>query len=119
MPTDPAFQRLLRDLKAPGRPRSWVLVLDTSRVAQRRILAMMFERDCARAMKIVYRNLPDTDPATDMIIRRWCSRRSDEYHSLVSKAKGTRRHGRERPAGGAGGRAPRATNSVPRHRRDP
>lgn len=104
----PAFQRLLRDLKAPGRPWSWVLVLDTSRVARRRILAMMFERDCAaRRVKIVYRNLPDTDPATDMIIRS-VFQAFDEYHSLVSKSKGLAGMAENvRQGWRAGGRAPR------------
>ena len=104
----PAFQRLLRDLKVPSRGWENVLVLDTSRVARRRILAMMFERDCAtQRVKIIYRNLPDTDPATDMIVRS-VFQAFDEYHSLISKAKGLAGMAENvRQGWRAGGRAPR------------
>lgn len=104
----PAFQRLLHDLKAPGRAWEWVLVLDTSRVARRRILSMMFERDCEQQrVRIVYKNLPDTDAATDMIIRS-VFQAFDEYHSLASRAKGLAGMAENiRQGWRAGGRAPR------------
>ncbi|MCC6800431.1 MAG: recombinase family protein [Anaerolineae bacterium] len=104
----PAFQRLLADLKSPDRAFDWILVLDTSRIARRRLLAMVFERDCAaRKVRIVYRNLPDTDPATEMIVRS-VFQAFDEYHSLISKAKGLAGMAENvRQGWRAGGRAPR------------
>lgn len=104
----PAFQRLLRELKSPRRAWEWVLALDTSRIARRRILALIFERDCERAkVRIVFRNLPESDPATDMIIRA-VFQAFDEYHSLVSKAKGLAGMAENvRQGWRAGGRAPR------------
>lgn len=104
----PAFQRLIAALKAPSRAWEHVLVLDTSRIARRRLIALLFESDCAkRGVGLVYKSLPEADPATDMVLRS-VLQAFDEYHSLISRAKGLAgmaenvRHGWR-----AGGRAPR------------
>jgi site-specific DNA recombinase len=104
----PAFQRLLAALKAPTRAWQAVLVLDTSRVARRRLIAMMFESDCAkRGVQVVYKSLPEADPATDMVLRS-VLQAFDEYHSLVSRAKGLAGMAENvRQGWRAGGRAPR------------
>ena len=44
----PAFQRLISALKAPTRAWEHVLVLDTSRIARRRLISMVFEADCSK-----------------------------------------------------------------------
>lgn len=104
----PAWLRLVAALKAPGRTWSHVLVLDTSRVARRRLIAMMFEADCQkRGVRIVYRSLPEADPATDMVLRS-VLQAFDEYHSLISRAKGLAGMAENvRQGWRAGGRAPR------------
>jgi site-specific DNA recombinase len=104
----PAFQRLIAALKA--QPREWehVLVLDTSRVARRRLISMIFEGDCAkRGITLVYKSLPESDPATDMVLRS-VLQAFDEYHSLISRAKGLAGMAENvRQGWRAGGRAPR------------
>jgi DNA invertase Pin-like site-specific DNA recombinase len=104
----PGWLRLIAELKAPGRTWQSVLVLDTSRVARRRLIAMMFEADCAkRGVRIVYKGLPESDPATDMVLRS-VLQAFDEYHSLVSRAKGLAGMAENvRQGWRAGGRAPR------------
>lgn len=104
----PAWLRLVAALKAPGRAWDHVLVLDTSRVARRRLIAMMFEADCAkRGVRIIYKSLPEADPATDMVLRS-VLQAFDEYHSLVSRAKGLAGMAENvRQGWRAGGRAPR------------
>lgn len=104
----PGFQRLLRDLKAPGRAWRHVLVLDTSRIARRRHLAFIFEHECdRRGVSILYRNVPDTDPITTMLLKS-ILQAMDEWHSLTSKAKGLAGMAENvRQGWRAGGRAPR------------
>jgi site-specific DNA recombinase len=104
----PAFQRLIAALKAPTRAWESVLVLDTSRIARRRLIAMMFESDCAkRGVHLVYKSLPESDPATDMVLRS-VLQAFDEYHSLISRAKGLAGMAENvRQGWRAGGRAPR------------
>jgi site-specific DNA recombinase len=104
----PGFQRLLAELKAPARAWQHVLVLDTSRIARRRLIAMMFEADCAkRGVRLTYKSLPESDAATDMVLRS-VLQAFDEYHSLVSRAKGLAGMAENvRQGWRAGGRAPR------------
>ena len=104
----PGFQRMLHELRSPARVWSTVLVLDTSRIARRRMIALMFETDCSkRGVAVVYNNLPDHDPATDMVLRS-VLQAFDEYHSLVSRAKGLAGMAENvRQGWRAGGRAPR------------
>lgn len=103
----PGFQRLLRDLKAKDRPWSVLLVLDTSRIARRRHLALVAEHEAERAgVQIVYRSVPDTDPITGMLLRS-VLQAMDEWHSLTSKAKGLAGQAENiRQGWRAGGRAP-------------
>lgn len=104
----PAFQRLIHALKQPGRAWQHVLVLDTSRVARRRLIALMFERDCDRhGVRLVYKSVPESDAATDMVLRS-VLQAFDEYHSLISRAKGLAGMAENvRQGWRAGGRAPR------------
>lgn len=104
----PAFQRLLAALKVSTRGWDHILVLDTSRVARRRLISMMFEADCQkRGVRIVYKSLPESDPATDMVLRS-VLQAFDEYHSLISRAKGLAGMAENvRQGWRAGGRAPR------------
>ena len=84
----PAWLRVISELNAPGRGWGHVLVLDTSRVARRRLIAMMFEANCAkRGVSIAHKSLPESDDATDMMLRSMLQA-FDEYHSLISRAKG-------------------------------
>jgi site-specific DNA recombinase len=109
----PGWLRLIAALKAPGRAWDHVLVLDTSRVARRRLIALMFEADCQkRGVRIVYKSLPEADPATDMVLRS-VLQAFDEYHSLISRAKGLAGMAENvRQGWRAGGRAPRGYRLV-------
>jgi DNA invertase Pin-like site-specific DNA recombinase len=104
----PGFQDLIAALRDPERTWATVLVLDTARVARRRLVAMIFEQEVAkRGVKLVYKSLPDGDPATDMVLRS-VLQAFDEYHSLVSRAKGLAGMAENvRQGWRAGGRAPR------------
>lgn len=105
----PAFRRLLRDMKLPDRTWSTVLMLDTSRCARRRLIAVIFERDCEKAgVRVIYRNVPaDTDPITENLLKS-VLQAIDEWHSLTSKQKGLAGMAENvRQGWRAGGRAPR------------
>ena len=85
----PAFQAMLRELRNPRRGWDTVLVLDTSRIARRRHLSMIFEeQECKRAgVKVIYKSLPESDPITEMLLKS-ILQAMDEWHSMTSKAKG-------------------------------
>jgi len=84
----PAFQRLLHDIKQPARAGDHVLALDTSRVARRRTIALLFEQECQRrGVRVIYRNVPDADPVTEMLLKS-ILQAMDEWHSLTSRQKG-------------------------------
>lgn len=102
----PAFQRLIREIR--GHRFDAVLALDTSRIARRRHLALIFEHECTKArVRVVYRNVPDTDPITEMLLKS-ILQAMDEWHSLTSKAKGLAGMAENvRQGWRAGGRAPR------------
>lgn len=104
----PGWLRLIAELKAPARTWLTVLALDTARVARRRLISMMFEADCTkRGVRVVYKSLPDADPATEMVLKS-VLQAFDEYHSLVSRAKGLAGMAENvRQGWRAGGRAPR------------
>lgn len=104
----PGFQDLLRALKTPARGWDQVLVLDTSRIARRRHLALLFEHEAKRArVAVVYKNVPDTDPITEMLLKS-ILQAMDEWHSLTSRAKGLAGMAENvRQGWRAGGRAPR------------
>ena len=66
----PGFQAMLGALR--DRDRGWtvVLALDTSRIARRRHLALIFEHEAEKAgVQVQYRSVPDTDPITGMLLR--------------------------------------------------
>ena len=104
----PGFQQLLRALKDPDRPWTVILALDTSRIARRRHLALIFEHEAEKAgCKIFYKSVPDTDPITGMLLRS-ILQAMDEWHSLTSKAKGLAGMAESvRQGWRAGGQAPR------------
>jgi DNA invertase Pin-like site-specific DNA recombinase len=104
----PAFQSLLRALKRPDRGWENVLVLDTSRIARRRHIALIFEHECDKAgIRIHYKAVPDSDPITGMLLKS-ILQAMDEWHSLTSKAKGLAGMAENvRQGWRAGGRAPR------------
>ena len=84
----PGFQELLTALKHPNRSWSAVIAMDTSRIARRRHIALLFEHECEKvSVKVIYRTLPDTDPITGMLLRS-ILQAMDEWHSLTSRAKG-------------------------------
>lgn len=101
------FRNLIAAVRDPRRGWDTLLVLDTSRIARRRHLAMMFERECElRTVRLVYKSIPDTNDITGMLLRSFLQA-MDEWHSLTSKAKGLAGM-RENVRQGfrAGGRAP-------------
>ena len=84
----PGFQAILTALKNRDRGWSVVLALDTSRIARRRHLALIFEHEAEKAgVAVQYRSVPDTDPITGMLLRS-ILQAMDEWHSLTSRAKG-------------------------------
>ena len=105
----PGFQQLLAALRDPARTWQTVLALDTSRVARRRALSLIFEEhECAkRGVRVIYKSIPDSDPMTEMLLRS-ILQAMDEWHSLNSKAKGLAGMAENvRQGFRAGGRAPR------------
>ncbi len=103
------FQQMIADMKL--RDRAWhvLLLLDTSRLARRRLTSILFEeRDAKRyGITIIYKNLPELDEAESMLLRSQMQG-IDEYHSLVSKRKGLAGMAENvRQGFRAGGRAPR------------
>ncbi len=86
----PAFQKLIREIRNPARGWTAVLTKDTSRIARRRNLALIFEEsECAiNGVEVIYANMPESgDPATVMILRTLLQA-MDEWHSLTSREKG-------------------------------
>ncbi len=83
----PGFQGLLRALRDSARAWSVLLALDTSRIARRRHLALIFEHEAEKAgVRILYKSVPDTDPITGMLLRS-ILQAMDEWHSLTSKPR--------------------------------
>lgn len=104
----PGFQKLLAAVRNPRRGWDTLLVLDTARIARRRLLAVIFEeQECRRhGVSIVYKSLPESDPVTDMVIKS-IFQAFDEWHSLTSRMKGLAGMAENVKAGfRAGGRAP-------------
>ena len=105
----PGFQQMLADMKRRERPWRVLLMLDTSRLARRRLTSIMFEeRDAKRyGVAIIYKNLPELEAAESMLLRNQMQG-IDEYHSLISKRKGLAGMAENvRQGFRAGGRAPR------------
>jgi site-specific DNA recombinase len=104
----PGFQRIITDMRAPGRPWSIILLLDTSRLARRRHLALLFEHDAdKRGIQVIYKSIPESDPITGMLLKS-ILQAMDEWHSLTSRQKGLGGMAENVQQGyRAGGRAPR------------
>jgi DNA invertase Pin-like site-specific DNA recombinase len=104
----PGFQHLITDLRSPARAWSAVLLLDTSRLARRRHLALLFEHDAEkRGVQVIYKSIPESDPITGMLLKS-ILQAMDEWHSLTSRQKGLGGMAENVHQGyRAGGRAPR------------
>lgn len=106
----PGFQALLARLKDPARTWTYLLALDTSRIARNQYLAHALHYECEkRGIKIIYAKVPETNTVMDVVIRA-VMQAFDELHSLMSKEKGLSGMAENVKQGWrAGGRAPWAT----------
>lgn len=104
----PGFQRLLTDLRAPGRRWNMILATDTSRISRRTYFAHVMRHECEkRGVEVRYSKLPqDMDPITEVVVHSMLSA-MDEVHSLMSRQKGLAGMAENVRSGWrAGGRAP-------------
>lgn len=104
----PQFQRLLTDMRAPGRPWNMLLATDTSRISRRTYFAHVMRHECEkRGVEVRYSKLPqDLDPITEVIVHSTLTA-MDEVHSLMSRQKGLAGMAENVRSGWrAGGRAP-------------
>jgi site-specific DNA recombinase len=105
----PGFQSLIADIRLSGRTWDHILALDTSRIARRRALGIIFEEhECKRrGVRVVYKSLPESDPITEMLLKS-ILQAMDEWHSLTSRVKGLSGMAENVKQGWrAGGKAPR------------
>lgn len=105
----PGFQALLASLKRPDRQWSYLLVMDTARIARNnQHLASVFNWECEkRGVKVLYSKIPETNTIMDVVIRQ-VIRAFDQLHSLMSKEKGLGGMAENVKQGWrAGGRAPK------------
>lgn len=108
------FQSLLADLRNRSRGWSTLLLLDTSRLARRRHIAMLFEHESDKhGVRILYKSIPDdSDPITTMLLKS-ILQAMDEWHSLTSRQKGLGGMAENiRKGYRAGGRAPKGYRLV-------
>lgn len=86
----PGFQELIRAIHNPRRGWDTVLVKDTSRIARRRTLALIFEeRECAQhGVEVVYASVPEGGDVATVMILRTLLQAMDEWHSITSREKG-------------------------------
>ena len=103
----PGFQDLLSTLKKKDRTWSYLLALDTSRIARNQYLAHALHFECEkRNIKILYSKMPETGSVVDVVIRA-VMQAFDQLHSLMSKEKGLTGMAENVKQGfRAGGRAP-------------
>lgn len=102
------FQQLLAAVRNKRRGWDTLLILDTSRLARRRHIALIFEEvECRKhGVKVVYKSLPESDPITEMLLKS-ILQAMDEWHSLTSRQKGLAGMAENvRQGWRAGGRAP-------------
>ena len=102
------FQKLLTAMRNKRRGWDTLLILDTSRLARRRHISLVFEEVEAKkhGVRVVYKSLPDSDPITEMLLKS-ILQAMDEWHSLTSKQKGLAGMAENvRQGWRAGGRAP-------------
>jgi len=105
----PGFQSLAADLANRARGWSNLLLLDTSRLARRRYIAIVFEHEAEKhGIRLIYKSVPDDgDPITTMLSRS-ILQAIDEHHSLTSRQKGLMGMAENvRQGYRAGGRAPK------------
>jgi site-specific DNA recombinase len=109
----PGLTKLASAMRQRPRPWSTVLLLDTSRLARKSIIAVLFERDAERnGVRVVYKSILTMIRSPDNSSNR-VFRALDEYHSLISKAKGLAGMKENvRQGYRAGGRAPRGYRLV-------
>jgi site-specific DNA recombinase len=103
----PGFQKLLREIRAPGRKWNYLLAVDTSRLSRARHFATIFKHECKKlGIAILYSKMPQADPVMDELLEG-IMEVIDQFHSRMSKAKGLAGM-RENVSKGhrAGGRAP-------------
>lgn len=86
----PGFQQLIKAIRNPARGWHLVLTKDTSRIARRRNLALIFEeQECAaNGVEVCYANIPDGGDAATTMILRTLLQAMDEWHSITSRNKG-------------------------------
>jgi site-specific DNA recombinase len=103
----PGFQSMLSQLKSRDRAWSYLLALDTSRIARNQYLAHALHYECdKRNIKILYAKMPETGSVVDVVIRA-VMQSFDQLHSLMSKEKGMAGMAENVKQGfRAGGRAP-------------
>jgi site-specific DNA recombinase len=103
----PGFQELLTSLKKKDRTWSFLLALDTSRIARNQYLAHALHYECEKLnIKIIYSKLPETGSVVDVVIRGFMQS-FDQLHSMMSKEKGLSGMAENVKQGyRAGGRAP-------------
>lgn len=104
----PGFQSLIAAIRSPSRGWTHLLLLDTARLARRIHIAVLFEHDAEKhGVKVVYKNVPDTDPITGTLLKS-ILQAMDEWHSLTSRQKGLAGMAQNVKKGfRAGGRAPK------------
>lgn len=105
----PGFQQMLADMRASSRQWAAILMLDTGRLARRRLTSIMFEEIDAKryGIAIIYKNLPELEEAESMLLKNQLQG-LDEYHSLISRRKALGGMATNVERGfRAGGRAPR------------
>jgi DNA invertase Pin-like site-specific DNA recombinase len=84
----PGFQRMVTDMRSSSRQWTHLLLLDTSRLARNRLIAIWFKREAEkRGVEVIFSKLPDTDPLTKNVLHA-VFEAFDEYHSMVSREKG-------------------------------
>jgi len=105
----PAFLRLLAALVSPARTWHHILMLDTARLGRNQLNSLQFERDCERrGVRVIFRALPEGGDEATMMFLKSVVRAQDQYHSMVSRAKGLAGMAENvRQGWRAGGRAPR------------
>ncbi len=103
----PGFQAMLSQLKSRDRKWTFLLALDTSRIARNQYLAHALHYECdKRNIKILYAKMPETGSVVDVVIRA-VMQSFDQLHSLMSKEKGMAGMAENVKQGfRAGGRAP-------------
>lgn len=110
----PGFQALVADLRNRSRGWSTLLLLDTSRLARRQHIAMVFEHEADKqGVHILYKSVPDAGDIVTNMFTKSILQAVDELHSLTSRQKGLAGMAENvRQGFRAGGRAPKGYRLV-------